>query len=195
MVRKLLVGAVAASLLAASGSMLYAQDKAAAAVGSYKIDPVHSFVTFRVTHFNVGATYGVVVGPAGTFEQTTDSINLTISMDVDKLTTFNDARDKHLKGPDFFSAKQFPQMTFKSTAAKKTEDGYQVTGDMTIKGTTKSIVVDLKKIGEGKGMNNESRVGYETKFTVNRMDYGVDHYPDTVGKEVIVDVAFEAIKE
>lgn len=194
--RKLLAGVTTvASVLALSSTFLMAQDKAASAVGTYKVDPVHSYAMFRITHLGVGANYGTIVGPTGTFEQAEDGIKVEVALDVEKLNTFNEARDKHLKGPDFFNAKQFPQMTFKSTESKKTEDGYSLSGDLTIKGTTKPITVDLKKIGEGKGMQGESRIGYETMFTINRLEYGINWNPGAVGNDVTIVVAFEAVKE
>lgn len=195
MVRKLLAGAAAASVLVVSSTLLLAQDAASSAAGSYKIDPTHSYAMFRITHLNVGANYGAIESPTGSFEQTADGVSVEVVLDVDKINSFNEARDKHLKGPDFFNAKQFPQMTFKSTGSKKTEAGYSVTGDLTIKGTTKSITVDLKKIGEGKGMQGESRVGYETMFTINRLDYGITWNPGAVGNDVGIVVAFEAVKQ
>jgi polyisoprenoid-binding protein YceI len=195
MQRKLLAGvATIASVLALSSTFLMAQDKSSVATGAYKIDPAHSYAIFRITHLGVGANYGAFEKLGGTFEQTDDGLKVEATIDVESINTFNEARDKHLKGPDFFNAKQFPQMTFKSTAAKKNETGYEVTGDLTIKGTTKSITVDLKKVGEGKGMQGEARVGYETMFTINRLDYGITWNPGAVGNDVAITVAFEATK-
>lgn len=191
--RKWLAG-IATMAVAVSTSLLIAQDKASVASGTYKIDPNHSYALFRITHLDVGANYGVFQGPTGTFEQADDGIKVEVNIDVDKIDSFNEARDKHLKGPDFFNAKQFPQMTFKSTGAKKNDTGYELTGDLTIKGTTKSITVQLNKIGEGKGMQGEARVGYETKFTINRLEYGINWNPGAVGNDVMIVVAFEATK-
>lgn len=197
MQRRTLAGvATIASVLALSSSLLFAQagDKASVAPGSYKIDPVHSYVVFRITHLGVGANYGVFEKISGTFEQADDGVKIDATVDVESINTFNQARDKHLRNADFFNSKQYPQMTFKSTASKKTEDGYEVTGDLTVKGNSKPITVNLKKIGEGKGMQNEARVGYETMFTINRLDYGITWNPGAVGNDVNVTIAFEATK-
>lgn len=194
--RKLFAGfAAVASIVALSSSALIAQDAAADEVGSYKIDKTHSYALFRITHLNVGANYGMIQEPTGTFEQTADGIKVEAVLEVDKIDTANEARDKHLKGPDFFNAKQFPQMSFKSTASKKVEGGYEVTGDLTIKGTTKPVTVTLKKVGAGKGMKGEFRVGYETEFVVNRLEYGITWNPGAVGNDVKVILAFEAVKQ
>ena len=200
MVRKLLAcAACVASILALTSSILIAEETKAqaapAAPGTYKIDPAHSFAMFRITHMNIGATYGAISLPTGTFEETDEGVKMEVILDVNNIDTGNEARDKHLKGPDFFNVKQFPQMTFKSTGSKKTDAGAEVTGDLTIKGTTKSITVKLDKVGEGKGMQGESRVGYETIFTINRLEYGITWNPGAVGNDVKISVAFEAIKQ
>lgn len=165
--------------------------------GAFKIDPVHSMAMFRISHFGLGAIYGLVKAPAGTVEQDANGpTKIEVALDIAKIDTGNEKRDQHLNGPDFFNAKQFPQMTFKSTAVKAGADGvFEVTGDMTIKGKTKSVTLPIKKLGEGKGMQGELRAGYEAKFVVNRLEYGIDWNPGAVGNDVDVSIAFEAIKQ
>jgi polyisoprenoid-binding protein YceI len=173
---------------------------AVARADDYQADPVHSFVVFRVHHFGAGYVYGTFVGPTGTVtlndaDATKDAFDLTVQ--ADSLDTRNKNRDKDLKGPDFFDVKQFPTLTFKSTAVKKTGDTtLEVTGDLTMHGVTKSITVEMDLTGSGKGMKGETRTGLETTFTVDRTDYGVSYDPPpAIANDVRITVAVEAIKQ
>lgn len=201
MKRKSLVR-VAASLVAViavalPAARLLAQDAAPGLTGTFKIDPVHSSAVYRITHLNSSAHWGLVKEPTGTFEVAADgAVKLDVSFDIAKLDSGNAKRDEHLRGPDFFNAKQFPKMTFKSTASTKDADGsLKVTGDLTIKGTTKPVEATVKKVGEGKGMKGESLAGYEAELTVNRLDFGVSYMPGALGNEVKVIVSLEGAKE
>jgi polyisoprenoid-binding protein YceI len=171
----------------------------AALAGDYAADPVHSFVVFDVHHLEAGYVYGTFAGPSGAISY--DAADLTqssfdISVDVDSIDTRNANRDKDLKGPDFFDAKQFPAMKFKSTSVKKTGDNtMDVTGDLTLKGVTKSITVPMEITGTGKGMKGETRTGFRADFKIDRTDFGItaDAAP-VIGNEIHIVVAIEAIK-
>lgn len=187
----------------AAWAMLIAATVVAAASNAsaddLKVDPVHSFVVFSVHHLQAGYVYATFGGPSG--QITYDASNpegsaFDLKVDVDSLDTRNKNRDKDLKGPDFFNVKQFPDMTFKSTAVKKTGDTtMDVTGDLTIKGVTKSITVPMEMTGSGKGMRGETRTGFQTTFTVKRSDFGVSaDPPPVIGDEVRIIVALEAVK-
>jgi polyisoprenoid-binding protein YceI len=169
------------------------------AADKYKIDPVHSFAMFRVHHMNTGFVYGRVTGPNGEImvddsDATQDSFNVTL--DVKNIDTGNAKRDEHLKSPDFFSAEEFPQMTFKSTAVKANgDDKLDVTGDLTIHGQTKPITITITKTGASDTKMMGKRVGFESTFTIKRSDFGMSKMLDMVSDEVNLTVAFEAAKE
>ena len=87
-----------------------------------------------------------------------------------------------MRGPDFFDTKQYPDITFASKSVKKTGDKtYEVTGELTLHGTTKSVTVTFTKTGDGQNVKGMPMVGYETTLTLRRSDYGVSGY---VGKGV-----------
>ncbi|MFO0861217.1 MAG: YceI family protein [Phycisphaerales bacterium] len=172
-----------ASLVLAAGvtgiALLGSGTPAAAelAENGYKVDAVHSSSLFGVKHNGVANFYG-------RFNQTAGSFNIDpadpsksfieISIDTNSVDTANPGRDKHLKSGDFFSAAEFPTMTFKSKSFKKTGDNaYDVTGDLTIRGKTKEITVPVADTGRGKGMRGGEVAGFETKFNIKRSDYGV----------------------
>lgn len=190
---------LAASLAAVAPSFLYAQTASAkTAAGSYKIDAVHSSVLFNITHANVATSWGRVNDPAGTITVADDgTVSVEITLQLEKIDTANAARDKHLKGPDFFNAAQFPTMTFKGSGKPAAEGGdVSISGDLTIKGTSKPITVTLKKIGEADGGARLGyRLGYDTTFTINRFDYGIDYGKGMLGDNANLIVSLEGVKE
>ena len=199
MTRKpLITAAVFATLIAAAvpASRLVAQESAGGVTGTFKVDPVHSSAVYRITHLGTSAHWGIVKEPGGTFTVNADgTVGVDVTMDIAKLDSGNEKRNDHLRGPDFFNAKQFPTMTFKSTESAKSADGLTLKGDLTIKGVTKPITATVKKVGEGKGMKGEVLAGYEAEFTVNRMDFGVSYGPNALGSDVKVIVALEGQKQ
>ena len=142
---------------------------------TFKLDPVHSEVVFQVEHMGVSKVFGRFNTIQGLFTLDDDPSKISFEADVpvESLDTGAAPRDKHLKSPDFFNAKQFPDITFKSTAVKKTGDNaFEVTGDLTLHGVTKSITVTLTKVGQAQTQMGE-RAGFDGQFTVNRSDYGM----------------------
>jgi polyisoprenoid-binding protein YceI len=171
-----------------------------AAVTVYKINPVHSSVILRVGHLGATNVYGRFNDVSGTvtFDEADPSkstVDFTIK--ADSIDTNNVKRDQHLKSPDFLNAKQFPDITFKTTSVKKIDDKtYDVTGDLTIRGTTKPVTTKFAVIGSGKSPTGQEVSGGETVFTVKRSDYGSTFGNNgIVGDEVQVTVAVEGDKQ
>jgi polyisoprenoid-binding protein YceI len=163
---------------------------ASAAVETYVIDPVHSSVAFTARH-----VFSKVAGSFTTFNGTLtiDRANLEKSsveavIDVGSVTTASEKRDAHLKTPDFFDAAKFASITFKSKAWKKTgEDTFDVTGDLTMHGVTKEVVLKTKLLGFGDGLQGAYVSGWEASTTLNRLDYGING-PAWLGKAVGDDI-------
>jgi polyisoprenoid-binding protein YceI len=171
--------------------------QAARAADDHKVDPVHSSVVFRVTHANIGAVYGRFNDFTGTIalddaDPSKSSVNFEIQ--VASVDTHQEKRDAHLKSPDFFNAKQYPTITFKSTAVKKSDKAntLDVTGDLTMHGATKSITVPVEILGKGAFMG-QPRVGIESIFTVKMSEFGFKGNPG-IGDEVKLMVALEGAK-
>ena len=168
------------------------------AADTFKIDPVHSSIIFSVKHFGASNFYGRFNDVKGTIvldnaDPSKSSIELTIP--VESVDTHNEKRDQHLKGPDFFNAKQFPVMTFKSKKVESSGDNYNVTGDFTLHGVTKPLTLEVKKVGEGKGAEGEIRAGGETHFTIKRGDHGMNFMQGPLGDEINIVVSLEGIKQ
>jgi polyisoprenoid-binding protein YceI len=168
------------------------------AAETFKVDPVHSFVLFSVQHLGIANTYGRFNDIAGTvvFDKDNPSqSSVELSVPVESLDTHNSIRERSLKGPDFFDAKQFPTMTFKSTKVEGSGDTLKVSGDLTIHGVTKPLTIDFKKGGEGRGVFGEMRGGGETRFTIKRSDFGMDFQQGAIGDEITIILSVEGIKK
>ena len=168
------------------------------AADTFKIDPVHSSVVFSVMYLGVSNFYGRFNDVSGTFvldtaDQSKSSVELTIP--VESVDTHNEKRDQVLRSPDFFNAKQFPVMAFKSKQVESSGDTYKVTGDFTLHGVTKPLTLEIKKGGEGKGMEGEIRGGGETHFTIKRSDYGMNFMQGQLGDEINIVVSLNGIKQ
>ena len=171
---------------------------ARAAVETYTIDPVHSSVGFSIRH-----VFSKVPGSFSKFSGTivVDQANAAVNtvdatIEIGSVNTASEKRDGHLQSPDFFDAAKFPAITFKSKSWAKTgADTYDVTGDLTIKGVTKSVVLKVKSLGFGPGMMGTPVSGWEATATINRRDFGVDGpamLGHAVGDEVVISINVEA---
>jgi len=171
----------------------------AAQADSFKIDPVHSAIIFKIGHFGVGNVYGRFDNFSGTitFDQndpSKDSVNVEIK--TDSVDTNAPARDKDIKGPDFFNAAQFPTATFKSTSVKKVDDKtYEVSGDFSLRGVTKPLTLNVQVIGSGPGPKGEFRMGWEATAELKRSDFEVKTFLPAVSDEVGLRIAVEGIKQ
>jgi polyisoprenoid-binding protein YceI len=161
----------------------------------YAIDPTHSAVTFKISHLGLSWTHGRFNEVSGGVVLDGEKASFTLNIKPESVDTGNAKRDEHLRSPDFFNVKQFPQFSFKSASVKPVKEGYEVTGDLTLHGTTKSITFLLgggRKADFPKGVH---RVGYSTELTIKRSDFGMDKMLEAIGDEVRVAISFEGTKE
>ena len=115
-------------------------------------------------------------------------------MKTENVDTANEKRDAHLKSPDFFDAKQFPLITFKSTSVKADGDNFEVTGDLNLHGVTKQITVPLKKTGESDTGKMGYRTGWQAEVDLKRSDFGMTGMQGAIGDDVHLIISFEAVK-
>jgi len=166
---------------------------------TFKVDPVHSFLLLKVQHLGAGFAWGRFADLAGTItidpaDPSKDAVDLTVKTAT--IDTGNAKRDEHLRSPDFFNVKQFPEITFKSTKVTKIDDKtLEVTGNFTILGVTKPATATLAITGSGKGMQGEERMGFESNFTLKRTDYGMNFMVGPLSDEVKVFLDVEGIKQ
>lgn len=212
--RAKIVGAGALALVVTLGSASVAMSRAdapapapmgvTAAAGAFKVDGVHSSVVYRVKHQDVAYFYGRFNKVEGTFnvdaaDAGKNSVEVTIP--VDSIDSGNGNRDKHLKSQDFFSAAEFPTITFKSKGWKPTakvdgEQAFEVVGDLTLLGKTKEVVAQVRHTGSGTGRGGVEIAGVEAKFTIKRSDFGMNFMVGKgLGDEVTVMVGLEGAKQ
>lgn len=168
------------------------------AAETFTVDAVHSSLLFRIKHLNAGHIYGRFNQFSGSFafdDKNASECKLEMEVKIESLDTAVRARDDHLRGPDFFNAKQFPTMKFKAASVKaKDEKNYEVTGDLTIHGVSKSVTVKLERIGTAKDpRSGKPRTGWETTFTIKRSDYDMKNMLEFIGDEVKITVAVEGV--
>ena len=167
----------------------------------FKIDGVHSSVIFKINHLGTSNFYGRINMAEGEFTfdpASPDSASINVTLKTDNIDSGNAQRDGHLKSPDFFDAKQFPTITFKSTGVKKVGDGYQLTGDLTLHGQTKPITAKFVHIGEkDAGAKFGYRSGFEATFTIKRSDFGMKFMAENgmLGDEVAVTASLEGVRK
>ncbi len=144
---------------------------------TWAIDPAHSQATFSVRHMVISTVRGEFQKTSGTVHlDEADLPHSTVEATIDaaSINTHVEARDNHLRSPDFFDVAKFPNITFKSTRVEKAGEGkLKVTGDLTLHGITRPVVLEVEgptaAIKDGKGL----RRGLTARTTINRQDYGL----------------------
>jgi polyisoprenoid-binding protein YceI len=166
-----MAGWAAAALLTVGATAMQAQVK------EFKIDPAHSEADFSIKHMAVSTVHGsfhavtgmVKFDPADVAKSGVDA-----TIDVSSVNTGVAARDTHLKSADFFDVAQFPTITFKSTSVSKVSGGYAITGDLTMHGVTKAVILNLEAPGkEEMDAKGKAHRGFVATTTINRKDFGM----------------------
>jgi polyisoprenoid-binding protein YceI len=170
----------------------------ALAADDYAVDAMHAGVNFKISHLGLAWVYGRFDDFSGSF--TIDAgdpgkCSFDLSIKTESIDTNNKKRDDHLRSPDFFNAKQFPVIAFKSTAVKAIKDGYQVTGDLTLHGVTKSVSFSLLGGRKAEFPKGVQRTGFSAELTIKRSEFGMDKGTDAVGDEVPISISFEGTKK
>lgn len=178
---------------------------ALAQTSTWKLDSSHAHASFTVRHLvitNVRGEFGKTEGTLVLDEGDVTRSKVEATIDVASVNTREAKRDEHLKSPDFFDVAKHPKMTFKSTKVEKAGDGMlKVTGDLTLKGVTKSVVLAVtgptKEIKDPWG---NTRRGIEASTSINRQDFGVSwskliEAGPVVGDQVKIEIEAEFIKD
>jgi polyisoprenoid-binding protein YceI len=174
------------------------------ALEKWNIDVVHSTIGFTVRHLMVSKVHGYFTKWNGSLEfdeQSPSSSRANVEIDVASVDTREPQRDAHLRTGDFFEVEKFPKMTFKSTAVERAGEGkFKVTGDLTLRGVTHPIVLDVEYGGRQKHPQMGERVGFSAHASLNRKDFGVNFNQvlDTGGlalsEKVDINLEIEATK-
>ncbi len=156
--------------------------------GTWTIDPSHSEVGFSVRHLMVSKVKGNFERFDGTITIAPDPLQSSVAVEVDlsSINTRDEQRDGHLRSSDFFEVETHPAMTFVSTKVEPVGSDYRVTGDLTIKGTTRSVVLALEFNGVHPDPWGGTRSGFSATTEISRKDFGVDFEIPMDGGGVVV---------
>lgn len=175
------------------------------AADTYEIDASHTSVQFSVRHMMISNVRGAFTKLSG--KATGDVANPTAAVveatiDTTSVDTRNEKRDEHLRGPDFLDTAKFPTMTFKSTKVEKAGDAWKLTGDLTLHGVTKPIVLAVTDVtAPTKDPWGNTRIGASATTKLNRQDFGIvfnkslDGGGVLVGDEIAITIDVEVMKK
>lgn len=171
----------------------------------WKMDKAHSQVTFSVAHLVIAEVTGVFKDVDATMTATKDNFTdaqIEATIKSASIDTGNEGRDKDVRSDSFLNAEKFPEIRFKSTKMEKTGEGtYKITGNLTIRDVTKSVVLDAKYNGTIKDPWGNTRSAFKATTAINRFDYGVkwDKTTDTggliAGKTINITLLMEFTKQ
>ncbi len=159
------------------------------ATTKWGIDPTHTEVQFKVKHLVIATVTGFFKKFSGSIESATDDFDgatASFSLDVNSIDTNQADRDAHLKSPDFFAADQYPTVDFKGTIKKVSGNDYKLTGDLTMRGTTKPVELSAEFGGIMVDPWGNTKAGFEINGKVNRKDFGLNWSAVTEAGGVVV---------
>ena len=148
--------------------------------GTWQIDTAHSTISFSVRHLGLSKVRGIFNDFSGSFRigQSPSDSQASVAIDTASIDTGQAKRDEHLRSADFLDSGNYPQMTFQSTSISGTAlEGMQITGDLTIKDTTKSVTMNAQFEGSAPDpmaqAPNAQRTAFSAMTTINRQDFGL----------------------
>src|SRR5438552_9555391 len=158
-------------------------------MGNWQLDPYHTQVEFAAKHLGmmtVRGHFAEVSSVADIDPDHPDASSVEVTIQAASIRTHNEARDNDLRSSNFLEIDKFPTMTFKSTKIEHAGgDRYRVTGDLTIKGTTKPVTLNVVKYGEFNDPAMGHRIGYAAETQINRKDFGMNFDAMANGKFVV----------
>jgi polyisoprenoid-binding protein YceI len=172
--------------------------------GTWVVDPAHSSVAFEIKHMMISTVRGHFREFTGTLEAAEDdpaNSRVRGAVEVASIDTGSPDRDAHLRGPDFFDAEHYPRITYSSTSIEPLGGpDYRVTGDLTIKGATRQVAMDVSVEGAGEDPWGAERVGIRVRGRIDRKDFGLDWQQPLakggvlVGEEVKILIDVSAVR-
>ena len=169
------------------------------AAETYTLDPDHSAVVFRIKHLGIATVFGRFHHPVGriTFDpQSPQKSHIQVQVAAKNVDTGVVKRDNHLRSADFFNVEKHPLILFESRSVKaKDQNNFEVIGDITLLGNTRTVTVLVTQTGEGMDPWGKFRRGFETTFSIMRKDFGMDFMPGVVGDKVVLTISVEGVRE
>jgi polyisoprenoid-binding protein YceI len=174
-------------------------------ITQWSIDPDHSDIEFKIRHLlisQISGSFKIFNGKMTTDTDNFETANIVLSIDVYSFDTNNIERDEHIKSKDFLDADQFPEINFTSKSFEKVDgDNYKLTGNLTIKGVTREILLDAVFGGQAKDGFGKMKAGFEISGKIDRNDFGILSNDKTetgnliIGDEIKIHANIEFDKE
>lgn len=174
------------------------------ATTKWSIDPTHSEIGFKVKHMmftNVSGKFGTYDATIETEDDKFQNAAIEFSADVNSISTNNADRDNHLKSADFFDADNYPKLTFIASSFTKDGDHYELTGNLTLRGVTKSVKFPAEFSGLMKDPWGNTKAGLNISGKINRKDWGLNWNSALetggvlVSEEVRLDIELQLVKQ
>jgi len=167
---------------------------------TWEIDPAHSVIEFSVKHMMFTTVRGRFKRVRGTIRclDGDDCREATVEAEIDaaSIDTADEARDAHLRGPDFLDVDRYPTISFKSTRVERTgQDQFRVIGDLTIRGVTREVTLETTFNGRGKNPFGKEVAGFTAETTLNRKDFGLNWNAALEGGGLLVGDKLDALIE
>jgi polyisoprenoid-binding protein YceI len=184
-----------------TGILALAAPLALAQTSTWTSDPAHSEVDFSISHLavsNVHGRFGHVNATIAYNEADVTKSTVNATIDVTAVDTGEEARNNHLKSPDFFDVATNPTATFTSTSVAKSGSGLTINGTLTLHGVTKPVVLNAEgPRGPAPGMDHKPHAGFSATTTIKRADFGIGaKFPAAVvGDDVKLDIELEVVKQ
>jgi polyisoprenoid-binding protein YceI len=160
-------------------------------MGSWQLDPYHTQVEFSAKHLGmmtVRGHFAEVTAEADIDPERLEAMRVEVTIQAASVKTNHAARDEDLRSPNFLETDTFPVITFASSRVEPAgEDRYAVTGDLTIKGTTRPVTLQMSRLGEFNDPMMGHRIGYSGHAKINRRDFGLTFSPVLDGRLVVSD--------
>lgn len=169
----------------------------------WKLDPSHTIVEFSAKHLMITTVKGRITGIEGTIyadDQNPEDSSVEVSLDAATIDTRTEQRDNHLRSADFLHVEQFPAITFRSKRIEGSKEEFKLTGDLTIRGVTREITLNVTFEGQTKDPWGGERIGFSATGKIDRRDFGLtwNQLLETggvaVGNDIKIVVEVEAIK-
>lgn len=170
-----------------------------AAKENYTVDPLHTFPNFTISHLGFSTMHGRFGKTSGklTMDEAGKTGSVEVVIDAASVDTGFGKRDDHLRSPDFLNAVEFPDITYKSTKVTINGDKATVEGNLTIKGVTKPVTLDVSRIfcGNNPLKKEEYRCGFDASADIKRSDFDVTFLFPEIGDDMHLMFEVEAIKD
>ena len=185
---------VSSSLIAASFAVASPLTWAA----DYALDPVHSFVSFRISHLGVSMLQGRFDTIDGAFTWDKDNpsrAKVDITIKTASVNTNHAERDKHIRGQDFLDIDKYPEATFESTGFSGDASSGTLTGDLTLHGVTRPVSIAMTLVGEGPDPWGGYRAGFSGSTSIKRSDFGISYDLGPAAESMQFDITIEGVRK